>query len=244
MTITLDIDAANSKAAIYKGTDSAALYNPAANAADIVFHSEYEYAGISQVRTGVASFTATQFSETLFGHGLGFTPLVLGFLTYGGRNIPLIGTVVIDHGSGYHLISLGANGTNVVLNRSSLDASEALSIAYTIYVFSVGVSAGGDYVRPAVTNGIDITSGQIAMGAFKSQNYHLWQSGSGPLHIPRGRTMDFGVGWSTAPGISRLALGFRYSVSGHVAQRRTLNAGGSFGGTSTTFSANVTRADV
>lgn len=233
--------------AVWTGTDDAPWTAPLANLSRVKIHSDLDNAGIVSTRTGTISDTSVNLQltpkRTLFAHGLSYAPLILGFVTVGGINVPINQGVLVPCGAGQFSLTFGVDQTNVMANFMILNQGIAtLSIPYTIFVFDVGVNAAGAFVRPPKINGIDhnVVSGETRFGYQSSKKRYLHKLSTGRVALPRGRTISTGVG---AVSAGSAGVGFRQSINGHINQRNA-TAFSIFTGNNAAFNAVSDKVDI
>lgn len=262
----LCIDAATGTLAVWTGgTDLGPVTNPDAHPTRTRFNSRQENLGfIATPRTGSvsiagwASDSLPVVKRAMFAHGLGYRPFLMGYLTIGGRQLPIHGSILHTTSSSDPRVNfsytVGVDNTNVFLNimRFTTGTPSGLpsSLNYTIYMSVYGVTSGGDLRRPPYFDGVDANAGgpnsYVRAGYFDSNYRYPYRNSSGPLALPNGRTISTGIGWNNLPSGSggSVALGWRYSVLGHVVQRNVDNIGSLISGAtgnSASFNASTTR---
>lgn len=220
--------------AVYTGADDAPWSNPYGNISRIKIHSDMDSAGIIDIKTGSVAVENINGASTLFTHNLGYSPMLLGFWTIDGVNVPINMTLIVS--SGYDSskgITIGCDATNVIINSLPLGpyyGAVSKTISYTIYVFDVGVSPAGAFVRPVKASGIKIGSASVGtlIGYISSKKRYLYKLASGVLPLPRGRTIFPGVGKrTTSPQYA--GVGFRQSINGYVVNRNVTAVGALLG---------------
>lgn len=243
------------------GTDLGPVLDPDSYPTRTRFNSRQENLGfIATPRTGSVSIAGWPSDDppvvrrTMFAHGLGYRPFLMGYLTIGGRQLPINGSILHTTSSSDPRVNfsytVGADNTNVFLNimRFTTGTPSGLpsSLAYTIYLSVYGVTSGGALRRPPYFDGVDINDGvatpYVKAGYFDSTYRYPYRNTSGPLSIPNGRTISTGIGWNNVPGGGEgsVALGWRYSVLGHIVQRNC-TAVMDAPGNNASFNASVTR---
>lgn len=231
----LCLDQATGTLAVWTGgTDLGPVFNPGAHPTRTRFNSQQENIGfVKTARTGSvagASWLRTDPDSkkiTLFAHGLGYRPFLTGHFTYGGRNLPIQGSLLIKFSNQYFFsYTIGADATNVYMNIMRSVASNFTNtptVAYTIYLCVYGVTSGGALRRPPYFNGVDINAGAatpyVKAGYFDTAYRYPWRVSSGGIPIPNKRTMSSGIGCTGSGVTGPMALGWRYSVAGHIVQR-------------------------
>lgn len=229
------LDQATGTMAVWTGgTDLGPMLSPGAHPSRVRFNSRQENIGfLRTVRKGSvagASWPKTDSGSkkiTLFAHGLSYRPFLLGYFTYGGRNLPIQGSLLIDYSNQYFFsYTIGADATNVYMNimRSvAANLTVTPTVAYTIYLCVYGVTSSGALRRPAYFNGVDINAGAatpyVKAGYFDTAYLYPYRVTSGGIPIPNKRTMSSGIGCTDTDGTGPMAFGWRYSVNGHVAAR-------------------------
>lgn len=232
----LCLDQATGTMAVWTGaTDLGPVFNPESHPTRVRFSSIQENIGFYKTtRTGSVAGSAWPKDDppskkiTLFAHGLGYRPFLLGYFVYGGRNLPIQGSLLIKFSNQYFFsYTIGADATNVYMNimRSiAVNFSSTPTVGYAINLCGYGVTSGGGLRRPPYFNGVDINAGAaspyVKAGYFDTATFRYpYRVSSGGIPIPNKRTMSAGVGCTGSGGTGPMALGFRYSVAGHVAQR-------------------------
>lgn len=256
----LCIDAATGTLAVWTGgTDLGPVTNPASFTTRVRFHSRQQNAGFHPERTGsvsIANWAAgtgelPNVKRTMFAHGLGYRPLLIGYLNIGGTPQPINGSVfhhAFNDQPTFFSYTVGADNTNVYLNimRTNPNGVGSLpsTISYAIRCSTYGLTSGGALRRPAYFNGVDINDGAaepyVKAGYFDTQYRYPYRNNSSNYKIPRGRTMSTGIGFNQlSGGTGTVALGWRYSVNGRVFSRNTTNIGSPAVGNSTSFNATL-----
>jgi hypothetical protein len=130
MTVTMKIDGAAGKAAIYTGDDDLPLANPMAHLPRVKFHSDFSYPGIIAEYTGSLTMGTTSpnarrlVTNRVRAHGRPGIPWVLGSFIVGGVAVAACGTVPVQqHQRGYGFarwLALGADGTDIIIYENAL----------------------------------------------------------------------------------------------------------------------------
>lgn len=158
MSFRLKADVASGRIAVYDYTagDDGPFVAPLSNLSRVKFHSDLGVIGRTDTRTGTLSLGATAYNvygqtnvHNLFAHGVsGGVPYVEGRITSlagSGVNIPLVGSVPVDHteiGGCVRVLHLGADGTYVRIvekyftryNDGRFSPFGALSISWEVWV--------------------------------------------------------------------------------------------------------------
>jgi hypothetical protein len=154
MSVVLTAEGNSGIVAIH--TPNADILNPASNLSNILFHSDLDYLSINTVvngslslprRTANSSDSSSAYGSTtytLYAHGLGFTPIVIGR----NRNSkqPIVGDTMFQSAGTCNLRSfiLGADSSYIYLREIYLNKDTsfgAFTLTYSLYLFnkSVGV---------------------------------------------------------------------------------------------------------
>lgn len=233
--------------AVWTDGNDAPWSNPTGNANRVKIHSDLDNAGvILPIRTGTLPNVGTNSdSLNLFAHGQSYAPLILGFLTIGGKAVPINQGVLVPVGSGgVKSVTFGVNQTHVVMNIISFivgSGTSAPTITYQILVFDVGVNANGTFRRPAKYPGVIFENGVFRCGYISSDRRYLHKISSGQIPLPNGRTISTGVG--RTPGANTVGIGFRQSINGHIVQRNATGFG-PFAANNSTFNAATTKVAI
>ena len=128
--------------AIFTGSDDV-VSNPTADLSRVLFHSALEYPAVISITTQsieLPSRTTTPATpvyaiHNLFAHGRGGIPFVFGIITNMG-NLSLAGSVPVDGDPPFYgrFVTLGADGTNVVLHENTVGRSTTTYAARTLTV--------------------------------------------------------------------------------------------------------------
>jgi hypothetical protein len=223
------------------GTDTDPVDDPDSHADRLRFHSLKEnlgfihppFTGTVNVGNWPASGSGADraLRRNLFEHGLGYRPLLLGYLTINGNNLPIQGTIVHRQTSGggqwWYGYTIGSDSTHVYLNQLRFiwhlsGGPTNPSISYTIWCSSYGANTTDDGVhRPPYFNGVESTSNLAKAGHFSTDYRYPYEDPSG-FPLITGPSISLGVGstYNQAPyPVDASGLGWRYSVDGYVAQR-------------------------
>jgi hypothetical protein len=234
MATHLGIDAPTGRIAVWTGNpDVGPLLSPASYPTRVKFNSALDNLGfVGTPKTGRVTVVPGARKTTLFAHRLGYRPLLMGTLTVAGKAVPINGSVPLRLGKFWHILTIGADATNVYLNvtysgNDSVNepaSATSSAVSYSIYLSTYGVTSAGALRRPPYFNGVDINAGAstpyIKAGYFSTEWRYVRRLTSGAIKIPRGRTMVFAVGGRPGSGgfIKNMAVGFRYAVNGYVAE--------------------------
>lgn len=141
---TVKVRAESGKFAIYTGTDDLPFTAPRSYLSRTGFHSDLDYLSINPAKTITATVTriATDSGRsrtiTLGAHGSGGVPMVQGFVTIAGLNVPLCGSVPVYSSSAGNCIlwTLCVDETNVYIHeqRSAPTLGSATNFDVTVYV--------------------------------------------------------------------------------------------------------------
>lgn len=131
---------------IHTGSDNV-VSNPLLDLSRVLFHSGLEYPSVIATYTPSVTLplrnsnTYLDSSHTLFAHGRGGIPFVLGYITNLGSNPALAGSVPVQHdtSSGFaRWVNLGADSTNVKLHEQCCvkngSSVAAITLNMTVYV--------------------------------------------------------------------------------------------------------------
>lgn len=176
----------------------------------IEFHSELDYLAVSSVQTGTLSLPSVSIGplpystqHNLFAHGLGYQPLVLGYLEgFAGFNVPLMGTTILygaadtfPNGSvggddGWmRSVQLGADDTYVYLHEYVIPGVigvgrtiAAATLDWRVFVTTrnLDLNSGNDNTASHPSNlYISPTRVVFGQGKFDTDRRHLKKSASG-----------------------------------------------------------------
>lgn len=230
MPTHLFIDKATARLAVWTGgQDLGPALSPKSYPSRVKMNTALDMIGfIKARRSGTLSIVSRTWTAPvkMFDHGLGYTPILWGWITVGGVNMPVRGSILANEINGAVVsYSVAANNTSVWIQRmtvnsaSSTPANYSVSIPYFMVLSNYGVNASGAAVKPTYYNGVDInTAGPTPYtkaGYFDTLQYdYPYVSSAGNMILTRGRTMSFGVGYRLGTSSTK-ALGYRYSVAGH-----------------------------
>jgi len=211
-------------------------------------HPDVDYLGIVSAKTGSVPFYVNaggwvlqetpppdvapyKYRRTLFAHGLSYTPIVIGYLTVDGHNLPLAGDSYfnIPSGSdqGYHVFNVYADATNVYLyteiNGGNFRPSSGPVYNYTVYVCNMGLDGSGNLVRPPLNSGFEASGSRLRCGRFDTNYGYFYKDTSGAVPIYRGRSLSIDIGRYPSSSTTH-ALGYVFNVNGYnLTSKRTLS---------------------
>lgn len=147
MTVRFKARGSDGRVAIWRdATDEAPFNAPLDNLTRVLFHSDLQYPTVVETRTGTLALpsrgadTSTSVTHTLFAHGKGVPPFVLGYCEVGGVRVPFAGSVPVQFNvSGWaRWLSLGANSTSVIIHELTFTPLHAgfaaIDVPWTVYV--------------------------------------------------------------------------------------------------------------
>lgn len=249
----LKADGTTGKCAIYTvddlAIDDAPFTAPLSNISRVEFHSDLDYLAVQPIsgnyvttgtlllppRSGTTPSTTT---HNLFAHGLGYQPLVLGYIQFEGYNTPLLGTTPIYAGSDWpsfgaillRTLQLGADATNVFVHEyvmridTAAVTMPAVSLPWSVMVTTRNLdSTTGN--NNTVSHGSNLyispTRVVFGQGKFDTNNRHIKKVSSGGFPVTIGKTIEVQQVGGLDP-----AINFRWSVNGQA-------RGSTFAGTPT-----------
>lgn len=134
------------RVAIYTGSDDDPFDSPLSNMSRVLFHSDLNYPRIVDTRSDTLSLTSRSAesygrqSVDLFAHGMGGTPIVVGYAVLGGGRVPICGSLPIQMTSrGWgRWIALGATATHVRIvdywYSQNNTGFAAINVPWVVYV--------------------------------------------------------------------------------------------------------------
>jgi len=210
---TLDLHGGVNKYAVYNGASDAPLFNPLANLANLLWHSDMPYIGEDRAVTGsinldpttsgwvgttvqttnylgVKSNTITYpYTRTLATHGLPFSPFFLGYIQIGGEKVPLNGSFL--HGYHSYNVYSDATGIRLVCERLvPIAVNLSLVCAFSLSILNAGTNAAGAVVLPTYFAGFEATKDRLRCGYFDTDNRYLIQDAAGNLRFHTGATIN------------------------------------------------------
>jgi hypothetical protein len=244
--MTMKADGRTGRTAIFSGADNGPLENPHAHASRIRFHSDWWMPSVykrnvSVTLPGMTVNTSRAAVTNLFAHGRSGTPVVTGFATVAGINVPLAGSVnVQQNGSGVmRLITLGADAGYVTITERSLCAKAgdwpAVTVAITVFVTDALIDGSQD-TRPNDPVAIHWTPTLFSCGygRCRSDRRYLRAAPAGSeFAFALNRTWDIGVQTSK----NTLSPTLRSAVNGYV--RQTIYADDGVASTPGSFTTSV-----
>lgn len=129
MTVTLDVDGAAGRLAIYTGSDDAPMTNPLGNLSRVKHHSSLDYTSVVMTagkiqQSGTLTLPArgagqmAQAAYPLFSHGRVGVPLVEVSIYYRNQWLALNCSVPVQGAGVYRWLTGGADGTYVYINEN------------------------------------------------------------------------------------------------------------------------------
>lgn len=239
--------------AIYTDGDDTPFTAPASNISRVKIHSSLPYVGAVSTTTGTYSHTDGNTTATLFAHGQSYTPLCLGYITFGGVNIPINCTIplqvfsgIFPGGSRTMDLNVVADAANVVLDMGGDVSFAGLfpGFTYTILVMNYGFNSDGSYRSAPYFDGVRITPTRVQAGEFDTDAKYLQVDATGAIPVLKGPSWAFGIG--IGPGSDdTIGLEQRFSVNGHVVHLDSTRTDRSpFPTMDETFTATIVDCDV
>lgn len=250
MASTMAIDAASGRAAILN-YDTAnpwtepAFTDPVANFGQWRWHNGVDYLGWSSLVTGTVnlnkdsgSWTDTSDSvagvssitKTLFAHGRGFAPVLMGYIVIGGAKVPAVGNALylgqqyVQVTNTYVSLMVGLNiwadSTNVYITVTNLDRvggyfNVTTNVNYGVYVCNMGLTSAGAVVRPPLNEAWDLTPERLKSGRFDTTFGYFNRDDAGDLLVYKGRSIDCQVGANRSLNSSYTSTGLVLNVNGY-----------------------------
>lgn len=128
--------------AIFNGADDV-VSSPTTDLSRVLFHSDLEYPSVIDTQDDIVNLpertttpaTPVYTIHNLFAHGRAGIPFVFGIITNMG-NLSLAGSVPVDGDSPFYgrFVTLGADGTNVVMHEHTVGRSTRTYAARTLNV--------------------------------------------------------------------------------------------------------------
>lgn len=215
----IDFDGKRNKYAVYTGPVSDdKLLNPLNNISSMKWHSDLPYVGITETRTVSVDLDARTWptfeSKTLFAHGKGFAPMVLGYALIGSVKVPIQGDWLVAMGSsvvGYNIVS---DATNVYIKFTYLSTPSwrTTNVTLVLHLCNVGLTAGGAPVQATKATKAEIGTTRFKAGYFDTNNKHIAASSTGDLAFYKDASLSVQI---TYDGLYT-HVGFAQNVLGHV----------------------------
>lgn len=184
--------------AIYTNGDDAPFTAPLSNLSRVRIHSDLDYIGVVQEYTGTFSFgigalTADpdltgMFYGTIATHGLGYAPLLIGYLVIGSQNVP-ISMMDTNYQPG---VTILADTTKIFL--SAPNNAVAHSYTYKFWTTNWGLDTGGALRVADSFAGVEITATRVRAGQYDTDASYIYADGAGDMPILTGRSASIGLG--------------------------------------------------
>ena len=131
------------KIAIYDGADNLPHANPRSYLSRVKFHSDLSYVPLlptplTATHTIVVTDSSRSRTLTVGAHGQSGVPFVQGYVTIGGFNVPLCGSVpvYVNAATGALVLwTLAADATNVIIHEHRSYPSLGTGLSYTVTVY-------------------------------------------------------------------------------------------------------------
>lgn len=246
------VDGPNNRAAVMNKTLPASPFadtsftTPLAHLADCKWHSDLDYLGIIPAATMTGTIDLDPSSagwsvgvKIIGAHGQSFTPVLMGFVTVAGIDLPITGDFIVQGGAGNlgrsQLCNVRADATNISMVIGGLDGGLFVStfpVTYTIYVCNMGIDASGNLVRPTLNSGFEAGVSRVKSGRYDTNFGYFNKDPAGRLQLYRGKSIDIQVGSPANVSGSYCTLGYTQSLGAYLANYygtypATNNVGGS-----------------
>lgn len=225
---TLDLHGGINKYAVYNGTSDAPLTNPLGNLPNLLWHSDLLYIGRVTTITGTVNlnpftsgWSAFPYTRVLAAHGRSYRPILTGWITVSGVNIPIGGSFLATApgANGAYQFNVYCDATNILITCDTILgnwAATAVNCAYTIYVMNIGTNAAGALVMPTYFDGFDATTTRMRCGYFDTDVQYLVQNNAGSIGFPTGPTLQATLGNPRSVSGTYLSLCFIYKYGSYV----------------------------
>ena len=250
----IDLDASRNKYAVYNGDLSdPKLLNPLANLPSMKWHADLEYIGavktiVVTLDLDVRTWPGGAIDRAVVSHGMGYRPLILGYIEIGGKVVPTQGEFLVQMGTGVWSYNFYADATSIRLRAQPcqyLTTFKSTPITATLHVCNVGTDSTGQPVRNKTPYaGLEVTPTRFRAGTFDTDEKHFSVSSAGLVMFYTGASLNISLGYSLAHpycflGIIQNVL--TYSVKGAVSIAGV--QGGLFSGNNASYQPSLVRTD-
>lgn len=222
------------------------------------FNTAFKYLGVVRTFSGAIdlnvlnggwSSVAAGYQKTILAHGLGYAPIIAGYIAINGINVPLHGDFLAPFVPGSPITfihNVWADATNIYITaqqtRSVISTSIANNCGFVIYAMNIGRSAAGAVVLPSFYNGFYVSPTYFKAGYVDTSKYGMInQDVAGALRFYRGPSMSVQLGYYPS-NHNYMIVGVAQNVNGYSNQNIGTQAVGSpfnYPGTSAAAAATV-----
>lgn len=198
----LKITGSPPRLAIYTNGDDSPFTSPLSNLSRVRIHSDLDYIGVVQEYSGTFSFSSGslttdtdltgRFYGTIATHGLGYSPLIIGYVVLGSQNVPLP-MLDVNYSPGFEIL---ADTSKIFLSTNNNTIS--YSYTYKVWATNWGIESGGSFKVADNYAGVEITPTRVRAAQYDTNANYIYADGAGTMPILTGRSASIGLGDETA----------------------------------------------